>query len=342
MLGFGYVKAPPTTHVIHFVNGKRRRSGAGLSFFYLRFSAEIVRIPLTSVDVPYAFTEMTADYQEVTVQGELTYRITDPERVAHILDFSVDGAGRYLSDDPTKLNDRLVPPAQALTRSFTHEHPLDALLLHSASLAEHVLAGLRTSQVVGDLGVEVMAFNVLSLAPTPEMGKAIQAGAREELLRKADEAVYARRNAAVELERQIKENELETEIAVARKKRNVREKQMEAEIAIEQQRSTLVERKVANQRLESGARAEAIKAVVEAMRDADWRTLMATGGAGAGDHIAIAFRELAERAEKIGTLNITPDLLSSLLEGNGSTPSAETIIDHAAVKAKDRRSQKRN
>ncbi|MMZ64893.1 hypothetical protein D1872_272530 [compost metagenome] len=33
--------------------------------------------------------------------------------------------------------------------------------------------------------------------------------------------------------------------------------------------------------------------------------------------IAIAFREMAENAEKIGQLNITPDLLQGLMEGSG-------------------------
>ena len=64
------------------------------------------------------------------------------------------------------------------------------------------------------LGVEILALSILSIKATPEMAKALQADAREKLLQKADEAIYARRNTAVELERQIKENELNTEIAV--------------------------------------------------------------------------------------------------------------------------------
>ena len=40
--------------------------------------------------------------------------------------------------------------------------------------------------------------------------------------------------------------------------------------------------------------------------------------AGGGDPramIAVAFRELAENAQKIGTLNVTPDLLQTLMKG---------------------------
>ena len=88
------------------------------------------------------------------------------------------------------------------------------------------------------------------------MSKALQADAREELLRKADEAIYARRNSAVEQERKIKENELNTEIAVQQKQRQVRETQMAAEIAVEEQRATLVDHKVQNERKEAEARAQ--------------------------------------------------------------------------------------
>ena len=86
------------------------------------------------------------------------------------------------------------------------------------------------------LGVEVLALSIISIKAAPEMAKALQADAREQLLQKADEAIFVRRNAALDLERKIKENELNTEIAVEQKKREIRETQMEAEIAIEQKK----------------------------------------------------------------------------------------------------------
>jgi len=52
------------------------------------------------------------------------------------------------------------------------------------------------------------------------------------LLREADEATYARRNAAVEQERTIKENELNTEIAIEDKKHQMREAEMAARISL--------------------------------------------------------------------------------------------------------------
>ncbi len=305
-----------------YKHGKIAREGAGLAFFCFGPTSEIVHVPLGSVDVPFVFNEATADFQEATVQGELTYRIRDPKRVAALLDFSVNPRGQHRSDDPSKLNERLIHATQILTRSFTQRHTLSELLIGSDKLVAEVQEGVRKSETVSMLGVEVIGLAVLSIKAAPEMAKALEADARERLLRRADEAVYERRNAAVELERRIKENELNTEIAVEQKRRQVRETQMQAEIAVEQQRTALVDQRVDNERKESAARADALRATLEPLKQVDWHTLLAasSGAANPKSLIALAFRDLADAAQKIGTLNISPDLLSTLLE---HTPSRE-------------------
>jgi hypothetical protein len=316
MFGIQFAKVPPTTHVIQYRGGRVVREGAGLSFFYFAPTSMIVNVPVASTDVEFVFNEVTADFQDTSIQGSLTYRVNDPKRLASLLDFTVDGSGRYCSDDPEKLSERLTQATQIVARSFTQRHKLRDLLIASDALVQETLAGLRGSETVAMLGVEVLALSILSIKAAPEMAKALQADAREELLRKADEAVYERRNAAVELERRIKENELNTEVAVQQKQRQVRETKMQADIAVEQQRASLVQQKVENERKESQSRADALRAILEPLKGMDWRTLMAasSGAANPKTLIAMAFRDLADRAEKIGKLNISPELLNSLLE----------------------------
>lgn len=316
MLGFQYLKAPPTIYVMQYKGGGLVREGAGLSFWFFSPTSSIVKIPLASTGVPFVFNEVTADFQEATIQGELTYRVADPKRLAAVLDFTVDRLGRYQTEDSQKLGDRLIHATQILARSFTQRRLLRDLLLQTDDLLREVLDGLEKSPAVALLGVEIIGLSILGIKPTPEMAKALQAGAREELLRQADEAVYARRNAAVEQERTIKENELKTEIAVELKRRTVRETQMAAEIAVEEQRATLVKQKVDNDRQEADARAHALQVTLEPLKSVDWRTLMAASG-GAADPklmIALAFRDLADNASKIGELNVSPELLNSLLK----------------------------
>jgi len=313
MFGIRYMKATPTTYVLHFAGGRLRREGAGLSFFYYAPTSTLAALPLASVDVPFAFTEVTADFQTVTVQGDLTYRVADPKRLAALLDYTVGPRGNYLSDDPEALGERLVRAAHAQLRGRLQRMSLREALTGFETLAADAFPGLQKAPDVAMLGVEILAFTIQALKPTPETARALEAEAREALLRRADEAVYSRRNAAVEQERVIKENELQTEIAVEEKKLLVRETQMEAEVAVEEKRRALIDARVENERKDADGRAYALEAVLGPVRSLDWRTLMALGGGDPKLMIALAFRELAENAQKIGELNVTPELLGSLL-----------------------------
>ncbi|MFI5378263.1 MAG: SPFH domain-containing protein [Tepidisphaerales bacterium] len=315
MFGIRFIKTAPTEYLLHYAKGKLMHEGPGLSFFYFAPSSTLVRVPISSVDVPFVFTEVSADFQGVTIQGQFSYRIKDAKQIAGILDFTITPAGRYVSEDPEKLKDRIVNQAQVLAGAVAHRLKLREVLTAQQMLMTEVLDGLRKSEAIATIGVELMGLSIIAISPSPDTAKALEAEARESLLRQADEAIYARRNAAVEQERKIKESELNTEIAVEEKRRQIRETKITADIAVEQQRQVLLEKKVANDRKEADSRAYALDAMMKPVRDVDWRILAAISGGrvDAKQNIAIAFRELAEKAEKIGQLNITPDLLSGLI-----------------------------
>jgi len=314
-----FMKVPPTTYVLQYKHGKIKREGAGLSFIYYAPTSTIVAIPMASADVPFVFQEATADFQSVTIQGQLTYRVADPKRLASLLDFSVDKRRAYYSEDPRKLAERLVHSLQTLTRAITQRLALRDALVSSDSMVVEVLAKLRESEAAAALGVEILALSILAIQPTPETSRALEAEAREALQRRSDEAIYARRNAAVEQERLIKESELNTEIAVEEKKRQIRETQMAAEIAVEEQRSQLIGRRVENERKDADSRAYMLTETLKPVRDLDWKTLMMLGGRAVDPKamIALAFQEMAENAQKIGELNVSPDLLKSLIGTSG-------------------------
>ena len=319
-----FIKVPPTTYVLQYQHGKIKREGAGLSFFYYAPSSTIVTVPLASADVPFVFQETTSDFQAVTLQGQLTYRVVDPKRLAALLDFS-DGRHNYYAtdhnapDDPHKLPERLIHITHTLARAITQRFGLRDLLVSSDAIVDEVMGKLRASAGVSTLGVEILGLSLLSIKATPETARALEADAREALQRRADEAIYARRNAAVEQERRIKESELNTEIAVEEKKRQIRETQMAAEIAVEEQRSQLIDRRVENEHKDADSRAYALTETLKPLRDLDWKTLMMLGGKGADPRamIALAFQEMADNAQKIGELNVSPDLLQSLIGTTG-------------------------
>lgn len=334
MLGIKFIKVQPTEYVLLYRNGQLVREGAGLAFFYFEPASSIVRISVASTDVPFIFKEVTSDFQEVTVQGQLTYSVTDPKKLSQSMNFSLAPNGKdYTSDDPQKLSQRLINNAQVLTRSSLKRLSLRQALGSSDTLVNALREGMRQSEEATSLGIELLGLSILAIKPTPETSRALEAEMREQILREADDAVYTRRNAAVEQERAIKENELNTEIAVENKKRQIRETQMEAEksvqkkmrelseaemaakIALEEKNRELVSLASENARQESDAKAYGISALMAALSSTDPKTLQALASVGMNPAqlVASAFKELAENADKIGQLNISPDLLHELM-----------------------------
>ncbi|MEZ0274150.1 MAG: SPFH domain-containing protein [Roseimicrobium sp.] len=334
MFGFRFIKIQPTTYLLQYRNGKVAREGAGLSFFYFAPNTSLVAVPMASTDIPFIFEETTADYQTVTIQGQVTYRVSDPKRLAALMNFSLDKNGwAYISDDPQKLPQRVINVVKVLARAEMQKLSLRDSLRASNELVQAVRAGIAGSPELASLGLEVLSLSILAIKPLPETARALEAETREQLLREADEATYARRNSAVEQERAIKENELNTEIAVENKKRQIREAQMDAEkavqerqhelqraemlsnISLEEKKKDLVALSTQNERQEADTRAYAVAATMKALSEVDTRIVQALAASGMKPEqlIAAAFQELAGKAEKIGQLNISPDLLRELL-----------------------------
>lgn len=332
MFGLRYAKATPSTYLIQYRNGERVREGAGLAFFYFAPSASLVSVPLESVDVPFMFNEVSADFQEITLQGQVTYRVADPRLLTSLMNFTLGSNGAHVSEDPTRLPLRVVNAVQVQLRAVLAGQPLETLLGASEGLVQTVREGLRGSEGLPALGLELVNLSVLAVRPNPETARALEATVREQILKQADDATYRRRNSAIEQERAIRENELNTEIAVETKKRQIREAQLEAErvalekrqqiqqqemagkIELEDRNKSLTQLRAENARIESDSRAYAMAAALDVVGKVDPRVLQAlnVGQADPGVLIAQAFQGLAENAQRIGKLNISPDLLRQL------------------------------
>jgi len=338
MFGIKFIKAQPTTWLMQYRNGRIAREGAGLSFFYFAPISSLVAIPLASTESPFIFEESTADYQTVTIQGQVTYRVVDHQKLAALMNFTLDRNGEnYVSDDPEKVVERVVSTVKVLARAEVIQLKLRDAIRAEKVIGDNVRAKLVASEEITALGLEVLGLSILAIKPTPETARALEAQTREQLLKEADEAIYARRNASVEQERSIKENELNTEIAVENKKRQIRETQMEAERSVQEKKHEIARAEMAaqvqqegkrkelvaltaeNTRTESDARAYGISSTMGALGTVDPKVLQALANAGMKPEqlIAVAFQEIAGRADKIGQLNISPELLRELLEKKG-------------------------
>ena len=333
MFGINYIKFDSMTYAIHYANGHVKREGRGLSFFYYSPSSSITAIPLGSKDIQFIFNETTKDFQTITIQGQITYAIDNPKQLAEMLDFTLDNRHKANDNNFEKLDQRLNNEAQTAASAFIQGIGLKETLRSAKQLSNMIEDGLKKSDAVNLLGVSILSVDVLAVRPTPEMAKALETEMRESLQREADHAIYERRNFAVEQERKIKESELNTEIAVQEKKKQINEKQAEikvkeaenarrlremtvaADLSVEEQKTKLIEMQVENERKTADAKGYTLEKTLTPYKEIDWRILMAIGSKNisAIDNIGFAFRELAENSSKIGTLNITPDLLETVI-----------------------------
>lgn len=323
MLGFRFIKTLPTTYLIQYRDGAAVREGAGLSFFYFAPTSSLVAVPIASKEQGFIFEQVTGDFQTVTVQGEVAYRVAEPRKLAAMLDYSLKAGGRgYESDDPEKLPQRVISVAEVLSKDIVKKLRMKNAVHAADLIAEGVSAGLRAHPLISALGLQVLGVAIHAVKPTPETTRALEAEAREAILKAADDAVYSRRNAAVENERAIRKSELDTEIAVEEKRRDIQQKKhearhaaMEADVALEERRKDFVTRNAENTRTLAEAEAHRLVAVMKAMDKADPRIVQALAAAGMQPNqlIAQAFGGIADKAEKIGQLNVSPDLLQALL-----------------------------
>ncbi len=335
MFGLRFIKAQPTTYLMKYRGGTVTQQGAGLSGFYYGPVTSLVAVPIGSRDAAFIFQQIARDFQALTVQGHVTYRISEPQKAAAMLNFTLKADGKtYESDDPEKLPQRILATVEVLAQQAIKELTLKEALQAADRIAGLIESGLRGRADIAALGLEILGVSIRGVKPTPDTAKALEAEAREAILKGADEAIFARRNFAVEQERAIRESELDTEIAVEQKKRSIRETQMDAEasvaakqaelreagmvadITLESKRKDFVSLNAENTRTLADAEAYRVGALMKIFEGVDTRVIQALAAAGMqpGQLIAQAFSGIAEKAEKSGQLNVSPDLLNTLLE----------------------------
>src|SRR5262245_25757052 len=326
MFGVRYIKAAPTTYLLAFRSGNVVAEGAGLSTFYYAPTTTLVAVPIASREESFIFEKVTADFQAVTIQGQVSYRIEDPVKTASLLNLALKPDGvTYVAKDVEKLAERVVAITQVSVQQLIQRMPLTDAIRNVGKLAEDALTSLRRNHEMAAMGIETLGLAILAVKPTPETGRALEARAREAILREADEAIYARRNAAVENERAIKQSELDTEIAVEHKKRTIRETQMEAEASVRRKKNELRQAEMESDIKAEGRRQEFVKlnadntrtmaeaethrftAVMKTLQSVDPRIVQALASIGMqpSQLIAQAFGGIAENAERIGQFNMT-------------------------------------
>ena len=99
MLPIAYFKSEPTEYILAYRNGTITHQGAGRAFWYWRPSTSITLVPVSTIDALFMLNETTGNFQSVTLQGQITYRIVEPQTIAQLLDFTIDPSTRQHRSD---------------------------------------------------------------------------------------------------------------------------------------------------------------------------------------------------------------------------------------------------
>lgn len=319
-----HLRVAPTVHVRALCRGKVVHDGAGAAFWFRPLSAAMSEVPLDDRELPMLFHARTADFQDVSVQATVTYRIADPVLAGQRIDFAIDtDTGQWRASPLEQLAGLLTETAQQHAMDLLARMPLTVALIDGiATVRTRMSEGLGSDLRLVETGITVIGVRVVALRPEADVERALQTPAREQVQQDADKATFERRAIAVERERAIGENELQTKIELARREEelvaqhgaNERLKTQEtwaadaiATEATAHRDVALAEAKAQATRLVGEAHAVAETARLAAYRDVSETTLL---------HLALT--ELAANLPRIEHLTLTPDLVTSLLTRLGT------------------------
>ncbi len=319
-LWWRHLRSEPTHHVLHYKHGRLLRSGRGLSFWYLPLSASVAEVPCDDRDQPFLVQCRSLDFQEVTAQGSVTYRVADPERCAARVDWSIDlNTGQHLREPLEQLSERLAQLTRQLAGDYLERVAVRQALAEGVEpIRARVAEGLPLESSLHALGVEVVSVRVTKVAPTAELEKALQAPVRESIQQASDEAVFQRRAMAVEKERAIKDNELKNRIELARREEALiaQEGSNQLRRAREAAEAEKVAADAAAERRRTGAAAEAesLRLVEQARAATEAERMAVLQSVPPAVLLGLAAQELATKLQKIEHLSIGPELAPLLTD----------------------------
>src|SRR5258708_843937 len=276
------------------------------------------------------FHGRSSDFQDVSAQGVLTYRVTAPGALAHQVDFPIALArGTFLKQPLEKIALLLSELAQQHAWEFIAHTPLrDILRDGQGVIRQRIEDGMNKDESLAKLGLTILSVRISALRPTPDLEKALEAPMRERIQQDSDEAAFQRRALAVQKERAIQENEMQNKIELARREeqliaqegQNAQHKATEVAEALwieteaEVKRAHLVAEAAAHKtRVEGEAQAKSIELVEGARAQAEVERMKAYEGVPPAVLLALAAQGVAGKLRRIEHLNITPELLTPML-----------------------------
>jgi len=293
--------------------GEVKRSGTGLAFWFRPLTASLSEVPVDNRDMTMFFHTRTADFQDAAIQATVSFRIANPNLAAQRVDFSIHPrTGQWQADPLNSLSQLVIETAQQHASAVMATLSLtDAMTVGISAAREAIASGLASDGRISDTGIEVIGVRIMGIKPEAEMERALQTPTRESVQQSADKATYERRALAVESERSISQNELQSKIELA-----TREKDLLSQVGENARKRA--EDDAAARAISDDAAARAERVLGEAKADAARALVAAHEGASPSVLLAQAADKAAQNLGSVQSLTITPDLLAQFLGRGGA------------------------
>lgn len=126
---FGHYRAESSSYVLRFRGGRLLARGRALGFWFLALSTSVAEVPVDDQELAFLFRGRTTDFQDTHVQGAVTFRIKEPDKLAERVDFSIDlTTGAFRKKPIEALTELVSQLAQQLAVSWIGEHDLATTL----------------------------------------------------------------------------------------------------------------------------------------------------------------------------------------------------------------------
>ena len=316
---FSQLRSEASSYVQYFRKGTTVRAGRGLAFWFDPTGASISEIPMDDRELNFMIKGQSSDYQDLAVQGVVSWRVVDAQRLGDRVDFSIDlKSGRPAG----KPQDQIRSVLNGLVREFADTHlkrygVRELLEKGLAPVQAAINAGFSEDPTLASMGLEIVSVRVAALTPSSELSRALQAPTFESLQQKADEATFSRRALAVEKERAIAENELNNQVELATRRKDLIAREdanarSEAEALAAASRIT-VEADAEAKIVTAEAEARRIRSVEQAAADMETARMAAYNAVPPAVLYALAAQEFASKLERIDSLTVSPDMLAGVM-----------------------------
>ena len=178
--------AAPSEYVLRYTRGELEQEGLGLNFLYNPRTTAVVCVPMTTLDASFTFSERSADFQPLDIEGEIVYRVYDPKKAAAAIDFSVrPGESRSRDTALRALRKRVVSVARDLTRDEVSSRSVEEAASAATDIGRSVKIRMTHSSLLAATGIRVMGVHLKRIRPPSEVVSALETGYLDSVAAKA-------------------------------------------------------------------------------------------------------------------------------------------------------------